>query len=297
MAQPRPASSCARNNSRRSQTPPVHWPQDGPWPNAYFRPWDNGDPVPPGVVGEVWLSGAGLARGYLNNPDLTAQRFVESPDGRFYRSGDLGRWTEDGRLELAGRIDHQIKFHGQRLELGEIEQALLSHAAVEEAVTLVEPSANDTKALRAFVRLHPGVAMPTEEKWRSYLSDRLPQYMVPASVTSVGAIPLTVNGKIDRDALLLAPRKRSEGVARKSPSGEMETRIAALWGDLLGETVSHDDNFFALGGNSLLAVTMAHRLSCELKTARSGARTFHRAYLGGLRSKDDGVDALDASHQ
>ena len=226
---------------------------------------DNGSPVPPGVMGEVWLGGTGLARGYLNNPDLTAQRFIETPDGRFYRSGDLGRWTADGRLELAGRMDHQIKFHGQRLELGEIEQALLSHVAVEEAVTLVEPSANDTKALRAFVRLHAGVAMPAEDEWRGYLSGRLPQYMVPASVTSVAAIPLTVNGKIDRDALLLAPRKRNDVRAKNAPAGEMEMRVAALWADLLGEAVSREDNFFALGGNSLLAVTMAHRLSCELK--------------------------------
>ena len=122
---------------------------------------DNGDPVPPGVVGEVWMGGVGLARGYLNNPDLTGRRFVETPDGRFYRSGDLGRWTEDGRLELAGRIDHQIKLHGQRLELGEIEQALASHPAVEEAVTVVEAAADGTKVLRAFVRLRPGAAMPT----------------------------------------------------------------------------------------------------------------------------------------
>ena len=225
---------------------------------------ENGDPVPPGVVGEVWLGGMGLARGYLNNPDLTAQRFVYTPDGRFYRSGDLGRWTEDGRLELSGRIDHQIKFHGQRMELTEIEHALLSHPAVEEAVTLVEASANDTKALRAFVRLRPAAVMPAEDQWRSYLSDRLPQYMIPASVISVAAIPLTFNGKIDRDALLLSPRMQSDGVPKSPPRGEMETRIAALWGDLLGEAVSREDNFFALGGNSLLAVTVAHRLSCEL---------------------------------
>jgi len=225
---------------------------------------DNGDPAPPGVMGEVWLSGTGLARGYLNNPKLTAQRFVETPDGRFYRSGDLGRWTEDGRLELSGRIDFQIKLHGQRVELGEIEQALVSHPAVEEAVTLVEASANDTKALRAFVRLRPAAAMPAQDEWRGYLGDRLPQYMVPASVTLVAAIPLTFTGKIDRDALLLSGRKRSDGAVKSPPSGGMETRIAALWSDLLGETVSREDNFFALGGNSLLAVTIAHRLSCEL---------------------------------
>ena len=225
---------------------------------------DNGDPVPLGVVGEVWLSGTGLARGYLNNPDLTARQFVETPEGRFYRSGDLGRWTEDGRLELAGRIDHQIKLHGQRVELGDIEQALRSHPAVEEAVTLVEASANDTKVLRSFVRLHAVAAMPTEREWRSYLGDHLPTYMVPASVVSVASIPLTFAGKIDRDALLASPRMRTDGVLKSPPRGEMETRIAAVWAALLGDGISREDNFFALGGNSLLAITMAHRLSREL---------------------------------
>ncbi len=241
---------------------------------------DSGDPAPPGAMGEVWLGGTGLARGYLNNPELTRQRFVEAPDGRFYRSGDLGRFTEDGRLELAGRIDDQIKLHGQRVELGEIEQALRAHPAVEEAVTLVEAAAEETKVLRAFVRLRPGAAMPADEEWRLHVGGRLPVHMVPASVTSVAAIPLNANGKIDREALLAAPRARSGGAAKIPPRGELELRIAAVWEDLLGDSrttdspgadprllaggISREDNFFALGGNSLLAVTMAHRLSREL---------------------------------
>ena len=243
---------------------------------------DNGDPAPPGVVGEVWLSGTGLARGYLNNPDLTAQRFVETPEGRFYRTGDLGRWTEDGRLELSGRIDHQIKLHGQRLELGEIEQALLSHPAVEEAVTLVEAAANGTQALRAFVRPRPAAAMPAQDEWRAYLGERLPPYMVPASVAAVAAIPLTFAGKTDRDALLRSPRERSGGAGKSPPSGEMETRIAAVWGDLLGESVSRQDNFFALGGNSLLAVTMAHRLSRQLARTVPARELFAAPTLAGF---------------
>jgi amino acid adenylation domain-containing protein/thioester reductase-like protein len=249
---------------------------------------DNGDPAPPGVVGEVWLGGIGVARGYLNNPELTAQRFVETPDGRFYRSGDLGRWTDDGRLELAGRIDDQIKLHGQRVELGEIEQALRSHPAVEEAVTLVETAAQETKVLRAFVRLRPDAAMPAEDEWRGYLGERLPAHMVPASVTSVANLPLTATGKLDRHALLAAPRTPGNVTAKTPPRGEMEMRIAAVWAELLAPDsvevasagtcpglpwvltavparISREDNFFALGGNSLLAVTMAHRLACELE--------------------------------
>ena len=246
---------------------------------------DNGAPAPPGTVGEVWLGGTGLARGYLNNPDLTAQRFVETPDGRFYRTGDLGRWTDEGRLELAGRIDHQIKLHGQRLELGEIEQALVSHPAVEEAVVLAVAATNETKALRAFVRLRTAAALPAEDEWRAYLGDRLPQYMVPASVISVAAIPLTSAGKIDRDALLLSARKRDDGAAKNPPSGEMETRIAALWGDLLGEDISREDNFFALGGNSLLAVTMAHRLSLEIGGQVPARELFAAPTLAGFAQR------------
>ena len=245
---------------------------------------DNGDRVPPGVVGEVWLGGIGLARGYLNNPELTAKRFVETPDGRYYRSGDLGRWTEDGRLELAGRIDHQVKLHGQRIELDEIEQALRSHPAVEEAVVLMEAAANGTKALRAFVRLRVAGATPAEEEWRGYLADRLPQHMVPASVTVVAAMPLTFAGKIDREALLRSPRLRRGGT-RTAPVGELETRIAAVWDALLGGPISRQDNFFALGGNSLLAVTMAHRLAGELAQPVPARELFAAPTLAGFAQR------------
>ena len=298
---------------------------------------ENGEPAPPGVMGEVWLGWAGLARGYLNNPDLTAQRFVETPDGRFYRSGDLGRWTEDGRLELAGRIDDQIKLHGQRVELGEIEQALRSHPAVEEAVALVEPAAEETKVLRAFVRLRPAAGLPTEEHWRGYLSNRLPAHMVPAWVTSIAAVPLTAAGKIDRDALLAAPRQVS-GAARTPPRGEMEMRIAAVWEDLLqgtratdspgadfgrregtcaGDTaglggegsesgpcsaagvlsahgISREDNFFALGGNSLLAVTMAHGLSRELDRPVQARELFAAPTLAGFAQRIELLSSVPA---
>ena len=244
-----------------------------------------GQPVPPGVVGEVWLSGAGLARGYLNQPELTAERFVDAPDGRFYRSGDLGRWTGDGLLELAGRHDDQIKWHGQRVELGEIEHALLSHPAVEEAVVLVKASEGEKRTLRAFVRLRPAVVMPAESEWRTYLGDRLPMHMVPATVTSVAAIPLKPTGKVDRDALLLSSSSRASDTARSLPSGELELRIAALWKELLGDDVSREDNFFALGGNSLLAVTMAHRLSHEIARAIPARELFAAPTLAGFAQR------------
>lgn len=226
----------------------------------------HGDPAPPGVLGEVWLGGAGLARGYLNNPELTEERFVTTSEGRFYRSGDLGRWTEDGRLELAGRIDDQIKLHGQRVEPGEIEQALQSHRSVEAAVALPEAAAEGTRILRAFVRLRPEAVPLLDDEWRDYLAGRLPAHMIPASVTSVAAIPLNASGKVHRDALLAIAKASSDASPKNLPRGDMETRVAGVWMDLLrpAGAISRDDNFFALGGNSLLAVTMAHRLSGEL---------------------------------
>jgi amino acid adenylation domain-containing protein/thioester reductase-like protein len=245
---------------------------------------DDGTEVPPGVLGEVWIGGVGVARGYLNNPDLTAKAFVATRDGRFYRSGDLGRWTDAGRLELAGRIDDQIKWHGQRMEPGEIEHALHSHPAVAEAIVLLDAAAHATKVLRAFVRLHPTAATPTVDQWRSYLSERLALHMVPAAVTCVATLPLTVAGKIDRNALLALPREHSDAPAR-TPGSVMETRVAAVWQELLGNTAARVDNFFALGGNSLLAVTMAHRLSSELAVPIPARELFAAPTLAGFASR------------
>lgn len=228
---------------------------------------DDGTPVPPAMLGEVWLSGVGVARGYLNNPELTVRHFVETPAGRFYRTGDLGRWTGDGRLELQGRIDTQVKLHGQRVELGEIERTLEGLPAIAEAVVLVAPGANETKTLHAFVRIHPDATMPNEDAWRAHLAARLPQHMIPASVAVLVSFPLTSSGKRDRNALLYLLQKSNNlgGKAKSPPSGALERRIAAVWSDLLGEPVAREDNFFALGGNSLLAVTLAHRLSQDLQ--------------------------------
>ncbi|UKJ77427.1 non-ribosomal peptide synthetase [Azospirillum brasilense] len=265
-------------------------PAGRPLPNCRItlrRP--DGAPVPPGLPGEVWLGGVGLARGYLNNPELTARAFAETAEGRFYRTGDLGRWMADGQLVLCGRIDHQVKLHGQRVELAEIEQDLLAHPAAAQAVVLVDAAAEGTKALRAFVRAKNGAALPDEEAWRAFLADRLPAFMVPASVTAVDSVPLTPAGKIDRDALLRLAHSHSDGHAaraeRLAPLDGLESRIAALWGGLLGEEVTRGDNFFALGGNSLLAVTIAHRLSQDLGVAVPARALFAAPTLAGFARK------------
>ncbi|MEA1673116.1 non-ribosomal peptide synthetase, partial [Nitrospirillum sp. BR 11163] len=230
---------------------------------------DDGTPVPPGEVGELWLAGAGVAQGYLNNPELTADRFVMTDRGRAYRSGDLGRWTPDGRLELLGRMDQQVKLHGQRVELGEIEAALLAHPAVRQAAVLVSTDAGHV-ALRAFLVPRENEAPPARDAWQAWLSPRLPAHMIPASYTPVGAIPTTASGKVDARALLALAPPLDEGV-RTPPSTTLERSVAEVWATLLGgglpdhePRVAREDNFFALGGNSLLAVTMAHQLAQAL---------------------------------
>lgn len=261
-------------------------PVGRPLPNLVFSiRRENGELAAPGVTGEVWLGGAGLSRGYLHQPEVTSQRFVQTPQGRFYRTGDLGRWTEDGLLQLLGRVDDQIKLHGQRVELGEIEHALVSHPSVEQAAVLVEASAKDTKTLRAFVRLRTNFARPSENEWDRYLSDHLPQHMVPASVTAVPTFPLTIGGKIDRHALLLTIKEDRTGARTISLNNKTETQIAAIWRDLFGMEVSREDNFFALGGNSLLAITMAHHVSQEFEWTVSARELFAAPTLGGFAQR------------
>jgi len=255
---------------------------------------EDGTRVAPGVTGEVWLGGAGLARGYANAPELTAQRFVTGRDGRFYRTGDLGRWSEDGKLEIVGRIDFQVKLHGQRVELGEIEQALRALPAIEESVVLVEAAANGTKALWGFVRLRPGAAMPSEEAWRAELGQSLPHHMIPASLIPVATIPLTLAGKIDGAALLGLPRSRRDDSVRTPPQAGIEAAIAALWHDVLGQDVWREDNFFALGGNSLLAVTIAHRLSADLGRRVTARDLFAAPILAGFAQRVAAARAADS---
>ncbi|WP_350306988.1 amino acid adenylation domain-containing protein [Photorhabdus viridis] len=225
---------------------------------------DHGQPVPLGAVGELHIGGAGVTRGYLNRPDLTAERFLTDPfsddvDARMYRTGDLARYLPDGNLVFVGRNDQQVKIRGFRIEPGEIEARLTEHSAVREAVVLALGDGQD-KRLVAYV-----VAEADEELvncLRTHLSAILPDYMVPAAFVRLDAFPLTPNGKLDRQAL---PAPGEEAFARQvydAPQGETETTLAAIWRELLGvERISRYDNFFALGGYSLLAVRMINRIA------------------------------------
>ncbi|KIG11703.1 Siderophore biosynthesis non-ribosomal peptide synthetase [Enhygromyxa salina] len=220
--------------------------------------------VPPGVPGELYLSGDGLARGYLGREELSAARFVVLADGdRAYRTGDLVRALPDGRLEYLERIDGQIKLNGYRIELGEIETALRRSAGVAEAVAVLREDQPGERRLVAYVVPAAASAPLEPAALRAGLGASLPDYMVPAAIVTLHTLPLTLNGKIDREALP-APvlrRARSGEVLR----GETEEQIAGVWSEVLGlDWVEPNDNFFDLGGDSLKLTAVTARLAEQL---------------------------------
>ncbi|MEU6730259.1 amino acid adenylation domain-containing protein [Nonomuraea wenchangensis] len=206
--------------------------------------------VPAGVVGELYIGGSGLARDYLHQPELTAERFVRDPFGppgaRLYRTGDLARRRADGSIEFLGRADGQVKVRGYRIELGEIESLLAAHPAVREAAVVVR-GADEDKSIAAYL------AADGEHDWREHLRRKLPDYMIPSAFVLLDALPLTPNGKVDRKALPEpVGRVRPEGAAPRTP---VEARLAELWSAVLGVArIGIDDDFFALGGDSFKAV-------------------------------------------
>jgi amino acid adenylation domain-containing protein len=233
------------------------------------------EPVPVGAAGEMYLGGAGVARGYLHRPELTAERFLPDPytgkpGARMYRSGDLGRWLPDGTIEFLGRNDDQVKIRGYRIELGEIVVRLLEHEAVEEAVVAAREDAPGEKRLVAYFTPSPLHPFPDRESLlsdlRSFLCERLPEYMVPAAYVVMESLPLTANGKLDRNAL---PAPEADAyIARRyeAPQGDLETALAVVWAEVLKlEQVGRYDNFFELGGQSLLALRVLFRVNDYLQ--------------------------------
>jgi amino acid adenylation domain-containing protein len=215
-------------------------------------------PVPLGCVGEIYIGGGGVARGYLERPELTAERFLRDPftaesGARMYQTGDLGRWREDGSITYLGRNDFQVKLRGFRIELGEIEAQLRQVAGITEAVVIAREDSPGDKRLVAYLVAEPDAAAPDPVRLRARLSEKLPEYMLPAAFVPLPALPLTPNGKLDRKAL---PAPDGQGLAQQAyaaPQGEIEQMIAALWSELLGvERVGRHDNFFDLGGYSLM---------------------------------------------
>jgi len=231
-------------------------------------------PVPVGVIGELYLGGAGLARGYLQRPELTAERFVPhpwagEPGERLYRTGDLVRWLPDGRLEFVGRCDGQVKLRGFRIELEEIEAALLKHEAVREAVVLLQEDAEHDKRLVAYIVPRSEKQAPDAAELRHWLSEQLPDYMLPATFMLLDCLPLTPNGKLDYHALP-TPQSRAASVQAGyvSPGTELEKQLVAIWAGVLKlDRVGIHDNFFELGGHSLLATQIISRVRASFQIA------------------------------
>ncbi|HSF41608.1 MAG TPA: amino acid adenylation domain-containing protein [Thermoanaerobaculia bacterium] len=217
-----------------------------------------GRPVPAGVAGELWIGGVNVGRGYLGRPDLTAEKFVPDPRGdgsRVYRTGDLARHRPDGAVEYLGRIDHQVKLRGVRIELGEIESALLRHPGVREAAVVMRQD----RGVRRLVGYVAPAAAARPDELRSSLLERLPEAMVPTLFVGLATLPLSPNGKLDRRALP-APDPGAQSEAYEPPETVSEEILAGLWAEILGlDRVGMRDNFFALGGDSILSIRLLAR--------------------------------------
>jgi amino acid adenylation domain-containing protein len=248
-------------------------------------------PAPVGVVGEILLGGVGVARGYLNQPDLTSDRFIDDEfvEGqRLYRTGDLGLWRSDGTIEFRGRADTQVKIRGNRIELGEIEACLRELPDIGDAVVVDIPSAGGRR-LAAFVRVKS--EGPTDIDLDRHCRERLPDYMVPSSYRVIADVPLTANGKVDRDAL----RREAAGprlAQQDEPRTETEGKIAEVWRDVLSvSSVGRMSNFFEMGGDSLLAMSMLGKLR-DAGVTINLVQLFENETLADLAAAVDAEEAI-----
>ncbi|WP_028596418.1 non-ribosomal peptide synthetase [Paenibacillus assamensis] len=254
--------------------------------------------VPPGVDGELCVAGVGLARGYLNHPELTAEKFVEhpfAPGERLYRTGDLARWLPDGNVEYLGRIDHQVKIRGIRIEIGEIEEQLLKIDSVQETIVIARDGKSGQELCAYLVAVHP----LTLGELRSALAQKLPNYMIPAHFVQLSRMPLTPNGKIDRKALPAPEEAAVGGAEYVAPRTLLEMKIARVWRDTLGvPQVGVKDNFFELGGNSLSLMKLVQAVYDETGIEIPLNRQFHHltveamAFGEGNLGLDKGGDSF-----
>ncbi len=224
--------------------------------------------VPIGVPGELWIAGAGVARGYLGRPELTEEKFISDPyvkGDRMYNTGDIAKWLPDGNIEFIGRLDDQIKIRGYRIELGEIEDILLKHEKIKEAVVVGEEAGKRGKVLFAYFTSDEKINC---EKFKNYLSQELPQYMIPNSFLQLDKIPLNSNGKINRNQLPKPEKNLISETDYAEPKTVIEEGLVKIWEDLLEvKDVGIDHNFFELGGHSLKAMSLVARIHKEMNVA------------------------------
>ncbi len=245
--------------------------------------------VPIGVLGELHIGGAGLARGYLHRPDLTTERFIPNPfssesGARLYRTGDLARYRADGTIEFLGRIDQQVKIRGFRIELGEIEALLGQHPAIREVTVLAREASPGDKRLVAYVVLHPEQLVSGSPNLRRYLQTHLPDYMIPSDFVVLETLPLTANGKVDRHALP-APNQSRPTLehAYIAPRDNWELQMARLWETILDtQPIGIQDDFFALGGHSLLALALMAQVQTHFGRSLPLAALFQEATVEHL---------------
>ncbi|MBD2208300.1 non-ribosomal peptide synthetase [Nostoc linckia FACHB-104] len=249
---------------------------------------DNCQQVAIAEVGELYIAGDGLARGYLNRPDLTAEKFIShSFDGnsqtRLYKTGDLARFLPDGNIEFLGRIDNQVKIRGFRIELGEIEREIAQHPDVRENVVLALQQDTGEKQLVAYIVPHQNSSY-THHQLRSFLQQKLPNYIMPSAFLLLESMPLTANGKVDRHKLPAPSRERPQlEQAYIAPQTDLERQLAAILGDLLKiERVGIDDNFFDLGATSISILQLTARLQQELSIALPAVKLFQYSTIGAL---------------
>jgi amino acid adenylation domain-containing protein len=280
-------------SSNQLSADPGQWPRE----SSIGTPVNNtklvvlntsGQPCPIGIPGELHIGGDGLARGYLNNPELTAQKFIpdpfsDDPSARLYKSGDLASWNPDGTLAFHGRIDQQIKLRGFRIEPGEIEANLLSHPAVAQvAVILRQDDPANPRLIAYWVPQHPGAESASSDQLRSFLAQRLPDYMVPSAFVALEALPLTSNGKLDRKALP-APSFAGDLDQCVEPSTDLERQLHAIWAEVLGHSdFGITDNFFAIGGNSLAAARLISRMEQSVASTPALAALFQNPSIAGI---------------
>lgn len=260
---------------------------------AYVLDW-NLQPAPVGVAGELYLGGDGVAKGYWNRPELTAERFVPSPfdatgQARLYKTGDMARYREDGVIEYLGRTDHQVKIRGFRIELGEIETALRQHPAVRDCAVAVGQDVLGAKTLWAYAATGPG-ARPNWGEVRQFLRERLPEFMLPSACLFLDAMPLSPNGKVDRKKLPPIERAKPESLVPASvPMTEAQRSVAEIWRKALGaRDIGLDENFFEAGGNSLLIAAVECELKARFRTPFTSTDLFEFSTIRTLAARLSG---------